>query len=470
MHRFEPRRGRAASYGHGMGSRSCCSHAICGCTIILRSTAARSGGEVVPLFVLDPRCSRSAARTAPVPDGVPRRPRSVARHVAVVGSDRARGRVIVAPGCSRREVEGSTRCTYVRRQRVPRNGASRRSATALARLGVELARPSRERGGRAGRRRAAGQDAYSVFTPYHRAWAQAPRRGVLRSAGRRSRRPPSIDPGPRPDADAVRRGLDRPAPGRRGRGPQAPRGLPRTVPPLATPTVRERSRRRRDLAALAVPAVRQRERERGRRVGASRFPARRSSSDRSRGVTSTGSCSPTTRRSRGATSVTRPTTAAVPAARRAYLLERWQRGRDRHPARRRGHAAAAPGRVDAQPRPHGDRVVPDPALGHPVAARAPSTSCAGSSTATRRTTPGAGSGWRHRHRSATLALVQPGPAGRAVRPRRRLRAAVRAGARRRAGAAGSSRRGGTPSCCRATGYPDADPRGAVDRARPALPA
>jgi deoxyribodipyrimidine photo-lyase len=48
----------------------------------------------------------------------------------------------------------------------------------------------------------AGRDRYSVFTPFYRAWLHAPRRSVL-EAPRAVRVPRDVEPGPRPDIDAV---------------------------------------------------------------------------------------------------------------------------------------------------------------------------------------------------------------------------------------------------------------------------
>ena len=114
-------------------------------------------------------------------------------------------------------------------------------------------------------------------------------------------------------------------------------------------------------------------------------------------------------------------------------LEAWQRGLTGYPLVDAGDATALGDRLDAQPRAAGRGVVPGQhLLLRWRTARTPSGTA--SSTPTSRTTPRLAVGRRVRRRSgAVLAHLQPGHAEPPLRPGRRLRAALGAGARASAG-------------------------------------
>ena len=162
--------------------------------------AAVRDGSVVPLFVLDPELlSRSANRTRFLLDSLLELHRSLAargsRLVVRHGDPVARTLDVVSEAGSR-EVHLTS---DVSRHAQRREAALRE---ALAAHGIDL----RVHPGNAVVEPSdvapPGKAMYSVFTPYHRAWAQVPRRAVL-DAPRAIETPGGVLSSPMPDAVEV---------------------------------------------------------------------------------------------------------------------------------------------------------------------------------------------------------------------------------------------------------------------------
>lgn len=162
--------------------------------------AVRSGEPVVPLFVMDPGLlGRSANRRRFLIESLVDLDRSLVRRGSglIVREGDPVARVLdVVSGCGAQGVHLSS---DVSRTAQRREGALR---AALAAHGVDLQVHPGNAVVEPGEVVPPGKDMYSVFTPYHRAWAQAPRRAVL-APPRSIETPSDIDPGRRPDATTV---------------------------------------------------------------------------------------------------------------------------------------------------------------------------------------------------------------------------------------------------------------------------
>ena len=188
-----------------------------------------------------------------------------------------------------------------------------------------------------------------------------------------------------------------------------------------------RDRRRRDLAALALPPLRLRLAAGARRAGTG---ARR------RGVRAPALLARLLRPAPARAARDARSTTCGPRGDRWLddpdALAAWKEGMTGYPARRRRHAPAAPGGLDAQPRAHGGGVVPRQgsrdrlARGRAALLRPAARRRRG---AERRQLA---VGRRHRRRHAPEPRLQPDRAAEEARPRGRLRAPLRAGARGRA--------------------------------------
>ena len=144
--------------------------------------AARSGGEVIPLFVLEPSLlARSSNRNRFLTECLVDLDRSLARRG---------GRLLVRQGDVIARAVEAARGSKVDAVHVTADVsgyAQRREQalrSALATLGVELHVHRGNAVVEPGDVAPPGKSAYSVFTPYHRAWAQVPRRTVLRPPDR----------------------------------------------------------------------------------------------------------------------------------------------------------------------------------------------------------------------------------------------------------------------------------------------
>lgn len=175
--------------------------------------ATRSGPEVVPLFVHDPRLEGRA----------PNRERFLLESLADLDRslERVGGRLIVRRGAVVDEtmaVARAARCTAVHVASDVSSYAHRREralSDACASDGIELRVFPANAVVEPGRVTPAGRESYRVFTPYLRAWSQVPRR-ALASAPDRICVPAGIALGPRPDPSAVRpRSVDLPPGGER---------------------------------------------------------------------------------------------------------------------------------------------------------------------------------------------------------------------------------------------------------------
>ncbi len=159
------------------------------------TAAVRAGGEVVPLFVLDPALLGRS----------PNRDRFLAS--SLVDLDRSlqkRGARLIlreGPPAQRvREVAKESDSTVVHMSADTSAYAKRRETDlreALGPDGVELVVHPGNSIIEPGAIAPADQEAYSVFTPYLSAWADAPRRAVLPRPDT-IKLPPELDPGPRP--------------------------------------------------------------------------------------------------------------------------------------------------------------------------------------------------------------------------------------------------------------------------------
>ena len=273
-------------------------------------------------------------------------------------------------------------------------------------------------------------EGYRVFTPFHRTWRDLPLPDHVAA--------PRAVEGPRLPSEGLGRlpGGDPPIPA----GPAAARR--RLVAFVARGRRRLRAparprRRGGDLAAVRLPAPGHVHAGPDRpRAGPAGAP-----DDGARGVLAPGLLArllppPPRAAPEGPAAGAAAGHAQGPLGRRRRRPRGLGGGRDRLPARRRGHAPARRGRLDPQPRPPGRRLVP----GEGPAGR----------LAPRRDRLHAGAGGRrpgeqqrrlavdrgHRdRRGALLPRPQPGAPGAPLRRRRRLRAPPRPRAARRAGRA-----------------------------------
>ena len=162
--------------------------------------SASGRGEVVPLFVLDPALTSIA----------PNRHRFLLGSLADLdgqlsalggrlflrhGDPAAEALKLAADaGCGAIHVTGDAGAVPRRRERELASGC--RAA------GIELEIHAGNAVVEAGEVVPAGKDVYSVFTPFHRAWRQAPRRPIL-DAPASVLMPHDVDPGQRPDIETV---------------------------------------------------------------------------------------------------------------------------------------------------------------------------------------------------------------------------------------------------------------------------
>ena len=162
--------------------------------------AVRAGGPVVPLFVLDPDLlRRSPNRRRFLLESLADLDRSLvrcgSRLVVREGEVVARTLdVVVEAGA--RAVHMSADVSWLAQRREAR------LREALAAHGVDLHVHPGGAVVEPGEVAPPGKEMYSVFTPYHRAWAQAPRRAVL-AAPTAIETPTELPPGPRPDPAAT---------------------------------------------------------------------------------------------------------------------------------------------------------------------------------------------------------------------------------------------------------------------------
>ena len=164
------------------------------------TAAVRGGGDVVPLFVLDPvLLGRSANRARFVLESLVDLDRSLrqrgGRLVMREGDVVARAvEVAREAGASEVHVTADVSAFAARREEELRAALGAHGIALHVHPGNAVVDP--------GEVVPSGKDVYLVFTPYHRAWAQAPRRSVL-SAPDRVTLPASLDIGPRPTPVAV---------------------------------------------------------------------------------------------------------------------------------------------------------------------------------------------------------------------------------------------------------------------------
>jgi deoxyribodipyrimidine photo-lyase len=162
--------------------------------------AVRAGGSVVPLFVLDPDLlRRSPNRRRFLLESLVDLDRSLARRASRLvvreGDVVARTLDVVAEAGARAVHMSADVSRFAQRREV-------RLREALAAHGVDLHVHPGGAVVEPGEVAPPGKEMYSVFTPYHRAWAQAPRRAVLGAPGT-IETPAELAPGPRPDPAAM---------------------------------------------------------------------------------------------------------------------------------------------------------------------------------------------------------------------------------------------------------------------------
>jgi deoxyribodipyrimidine photo-lyase len=162
--------------------------------------AVRAGGSVVPLFVLDPDLlRRSPNRRRFLLESLVDLDRSLARRASRLvvreGDVVARTLDVVAEAGARAVHMSADVSRFAQRREA-------RLREALAAHGVDLHVHPGGAVVEPGEVAPPGKEMYSVFTPYHRAWAQAPRRAVLGAPGT-IETPAELAPGPRPDPAAM---------------------------------------------------------------------------------------------------------------------------------------------------------------------------------------------------------------------------------------------------------------------------
>jgi deoxyribodipyrimidine photo-lyase len=164
------------------------------------SAATRAGGRVIPLFVFDPRLlGRSPNRDRFLTDSLADLERSLVR---------LRGGLVTRGGDPVAHVVDLVRRADVRAVHLSEDVSAfallreRRLRAALEPLGVALHVHPGNAVVAPGDVAPGGKPAYSVFTPYHRAWAAAPRR-PLDPVPARIELPPGLEPGPRPHPSAL---------------------------------------------------------------------------------------------------------------------------------------------------------------------------------------------------------------------------------------------------------------------------
>ena len=162
--------------------------------------AVRAGGSVVPLFVLDPDLlRRSPNRRRFLLESLVDLDRSLVRsgsRLVVREGDVVARTLDVVAEAGARAVHMSADVSWLaqRRERRLREALVAHGVDLHVHPGVAVVEP--------GEVAPPGKEMYSVFTPFHRAWAQAPRRAVL-AAPTAIETPVDLPPGPRPDPAAA---------------------------------------------------------------------------------------------------------------------------------------------------------------------------------------------------------------------------------------------------------------------------
>ena len=179
------------------------------------TAAAGAGEDVVPLFVLEPQLlDRSANRAQFLMESLGDLDRSLASRGAglVLREGEATARTM--------ELVRATGASSVHLTADVTGFAQRREAALLTGLGLQGAALHVHPGNAVvepGDVAPPGKSMYSVFTPYHRAWASVPRRSILEPPAALSL-PAGLDLGPRPDPKAGRADSIDLAPGGEGAG------------------------------------------------------------------------------------------------------------------------------------------------------------------------------------------------------------------------------------------------------------
>jgi deoxyribodipyrimidine photo-lyase len=164
------------------------------------SAAAGAGVDVVPLFVLDRvLLATSSNRARFLLESLVDLDRSLARLgsrlVVREGDVVARTlEVARAAGVTAVHITADVSGFATRREEALRAGLAPEGIALHVHAGSAVVEP--------GEVRPAGKDVYKVFTPFHRAWTQAPRRGTL-GAPPAIRMAAGLDLGPRPDPASV---------------------------------------------------------------------------------------------------------------------------------------------------------------------------------------------------------------------------------------------------------------------------
>ena len=164
------------------------------------TAAVAEGGEVVPLFVVDPAMlAISPNRARFLMESLADLDRSLQQRGGRLATRRGEVvaavlRVVEETDATSVHLTSDVSVTARRREEALREALAVRRVTLHVHPGTAVVEP--------GEVLPAGKDVYSVFTPYHRSWAQAPRRGVL-PAPERVSLPASFDPGPPVDPSTV---------------------------------------------------------------------------------------------------------------------------------------------------------------------------------------------------------------------------------------------------------------------------